>query len=165
MRGELAEAMGTAPEAVGAIVVPAHEEAPPGIGRLPGLFADLQADAVEGHGVIGRHRTLFLFAEDLVEIDGAEGHEGIGRGPREGGVVVGDEALAQVGVGGVDGGDAGEAQFVDEAILQGAVEALAAAAGLGGVGADVLDAEPGESPATFPFGKVLIANRGGAEPT
>ena len=146
----------------------AHEDAPPGTGGLARLFADLQADAVEGHGVVGRDRTLFFFAEDLLESDGAEGHEcrgGIGRRPGEGGVVVGDETVAQIGVGGVDRGDAREAQFVDEAILQGAVEAPPAAAGLGGVGADVLDAQTGERPADM--GEVLAihgaAGLGGVE--
>ena len=80
----------------------------------------------------------------------AQSHERrvwIRRGGCELGIVVGHEAVAQIGVGGLDRGDARHAEFVDEPILQGAVEPLAAAAGLGGVGADVLDAEADEGPA------------------
>jgi len=55
--------------------------------------------------------------------------------------------LPQIGVGRLDRAHARAAQFVDEAILQGAIETLPAAARLGRVGADVFDAEAGESAA------------------
>lgn len=60
---------------------------------------------------------------------------------RELGIVVQDELLDEIGVGGGARGDAGEGQLVDQTALDGAVEALTAAARLGRVGADVLDAE------------------------
>src|SRR5260370_32395918 len=50
-------------------------------------------------------------------------------------------------VGGGHRGDAGEAEFVDEAILQGAVDALTAAAGRGRIAEDVLDAEASQGAA------------------
>src|SRR6266851_7380722 len=65
----------------------------------------------------------------------------VGGRPAELVVEGGEEALPQVAVGGGHRGDAGEAEFVDEAILQGAVDALTAAAGRGRIAEDVLDAE------------------------
>jgi hypothetical protein len=50
-------------------------------------------------------------------------------------------------VGGLQPGDAGQAEFVDEAALEGAIEPLAPAARLGRVGADVLDPQAGEGAA------------------
>jgi hypothetical protein len=54
---------------------------------------------------------------------------------------------SEVGIGRRARGEARQVQFVDEAALYGAVEALAAAARLGRVGADVLDAQVREGPA------------------
>src|ERR1700730_18544009 len=57
------------------------------------------------------------------------------------GVVGGQEALGQVAIRGGGGGDAAHGEVVGEPILEGAVEAFAAAAGLRRVGGDVLNAE------------------------
>jgi hypothetical protein len=43
-----------------------------------------------------------------------------------------------------DGADAGDAELIDEAILEGAVEAFTSALGMRRVGGDVLDAEAGQ---------------------
>jgi hypothetical protein len=121
-----------------------------GAGRPAGLLGQLQGHAIEAHDVIVSDDALLFLADDLLEIDVAEGNEGrrgIGRGAGEGGVVVGDEVLDEVRVGRVHGGDAGVAQFIDQPILEGAIEPLAAAAGLRGVGADVFDAQAGEGAA------------------
>jgi hypothetical protein len=62
-------------------------------------------------------------------------------GARELAVVLGHEHVPQVAVRALDGADAVRLELFDQAILQGAVDAFAAAAGLGGVGQDVLDTE------------------------
>src|SRR5262245_28769977 len=112
-----------------------------------GLLGELQDDAIERDGVIARDGALVLVTEDLLEVDGAERHESwdrLGRRPLELSVEVGQKALAQIAVGRGRGGDAGEAELIDEAPLQGAVHALTAAAGLRRVAEDVLDAELGQ---------------------
>jgi len=114
------------------------------------LLGQLQGDVVQGDDIVFAHGALFLFAEDGVQIHAVQGHEGargIGGRPRELVIVVGDEPLGQVGIGGGQGGDPREVEFVDEAPLHGPIEALAAAAGLRGIGADVLDTEAVERPA------------------
>jgi hypothetical protein len=76
--------------------------------------------------------AFLLDAEDVIEIDAAEWDEGgrrISRGPPERLVDRRQEPLAQVAVGGGHRGDAGQAELVDEAILQGTAGALTAAAG------------------------------------
>ena len=131
--------------------VAAHPDAEPGAAAPPGLLGQLQGQALEAHDIVPADDPLVLLGQDVIEVDGvAEGHEGagrIGRGAGELGVVVGDEVLAQIGVGRLERGDAGQAELVDEAALQGAIEPLDAAAGLGGVARDVLDAQAGEGPA------------------
>jgi hypothetical protein len=122
----------------------------PGARAPAGLLRDLQRHRVEGDDVVRAHRALGVLAQDGGEVDAVQGHE---RARRIGGlvgelvVVVGDEPLRQVGMGRRARADAREVQFVDEAALDGAIEALPAAAGLGGVGADVLDAQVREGPA------------------
>jgi hypothetical protein len=74
--------------------------------------------------VIAADDALFLVAQDLVEIVGADGHEGAGgirRRPAEGAIVVGDEPFGEVAIGVGHRADAGHPQFVDEAALQSAV--------------------------------------------
>jgi hypothetical protein len=56
-------------------------------------------------------------------------------------VVVGDVEVAQEVVGFFEGGDAGQAELFDEAVLVGQEPPLDAALGLGGVGAEDLDVE------------------------
>src|SRR5438067_3743650 len=77
-----------------------------------GLLGQLQAHGVEAHGVVGGDGSLILLTQDLIEIDVAERHEGrrrIGRRVAEAGVVVGNEALAKIRVGGLERGDVGQA--------------------------------------------------------
>lgn len=103
-------------------------------GAAAGLFRDLEGDPIEPHDVILAHGALFFMAENLVEVHRAQRHEGaggIGRGSGEGFVIRLDEVLAEIRVGGRKRGDACHAEFIDEAVLEGAVEALTAAAGLG----------------------------------
>src|SRR6266536_2541780 len=123
------------------------ETARPRASNSPRLRGELQGDEAGGDHVVATDDALVLDAEDLIEIDAAEGHEGrggIGGGPGELGVEGGQEAVVQIAVGGGDGGDAGEAELVDQAPLQGAIGPLTAAAGLRGVAQEVLDAEAGQ---------------------
>lgn len=130
----VAEALGAAPDGVTPVEVAADDDVQAGAGGPAGLLGELQAPAVDNDGVVRGDDTLLFHAQDLIEIDIAEGDEGrgwIGRGPGEGGVVVGDEVFPQIRVGGLRGGEAGQAEFVDEAVLQGAMEARPGR-GLGG---------------------------------
>ena len=148
--GIQAEPSGPAPDREAAIEMPADGDPSPGPGWPARLLRQLQADGVEAHGVVGGDDPLIFLAQDLVEIDIAERHEGgrrIGGRVAEPRVVVGHEPLAQIGIGGLERGDAGQAQFIDEPVLQRAIEPLAAAAGLGRVGADMLDPQVRERPA------------------
>ena len=148
----VAEAPRAKPHAVEPIEVTAHEDAQPGTGAAARLLVDLQADALEGHRVVLPDGAGLFVAEDVGEVDAAEGHERrsrIGGGVGKAGIVGGQEACGQVAIGGGDGADAGHAELIDEAPLEGAVEAFAAAAGLGGVGRDVLDAEAGQRTANL----------------
>src|SRR5213592_3586519 len=89
----------------------------------------MQGHAVGLHDVVAPDDTFLLDTQDLLEIHAAEGHEGratVGGRPPELGVEGGDKPGAQVAIGGGDRPDPSHAQLVDEAILQGAVDALAA---------------------------------------
>src|ERR1051325_8158591 len=130
-----------------AIEMTPHDDAEACAAAPPALFVDLQEHAVECDGVVACDDTLFLMAEDLVEVvraDRDEGARGISRGTAEGGVVIGHEALLEMAIGGDEGRDARDPQLVHEAILQRAVGAFTAAARLGREADDVLDAEAGE---------------------
>jgi hypothetical protein len=81
--------------------------------RRPGLLGQLQGHEVGGDDVVAADDALSLEAEDLVEVDAAEGDEGrggIGGRPGELGVEGGQEALAPITVGGAESRDAGRAQ-------------------------------------------------------
>src|SRR5256712_7368350 len=133
-----------------AVEVAAHEDAQTGAGAAPGLLGDLQRHAVGRHDIVAADHAVGLDAEDLIEIYAPERHEGRGslrRCPPKFGVEGGQELIAQIAVRGGHGGDAGHPQLVDEAVLQGAVDPLAAAPRLRRVAEDVLDAEPGEGAA------------------
>jgi hypothetical protein len=83
-------------------------------------------------------------AAHVVEVDGAEWDErrgGIGGRPRELGVEGRPEVIPQIAIGGREGANAGHAQFVDEPIWQGAIDAFSAPARLRRVAQDVLDAQ------------------------
>jgi hypothetical protein len=62
------------------------------------------------------------------------------RRPAEATIEVGDE-LGQVGLGGLDGGDAAQPQFTHEPVLERGPQALDAPLGLRRAGGDVADAE------------------------
>src|SRR5712691_7020918 len=92
-----------------AVEVTAHERPQTDTGVSPGLLGDLQRRAVRRHDVVAADHALGLHAEDLIEIDAAEGHEGRARvrgRAAELGIEGGQEALAQVAIGGRHGGDA-----------------------------------------------------------
>src|SRR5882672_8189774 len=144
------QATGTPPDGMPTVEVPANEYAQAGAAAAALLLVDLQHHAIEHERVVPGDGALFLVAEDLVQVLPAhrdEGAAGIGRGATEARIVVGDEALAQIAVGGGAGPDPGDPQLVDEAPLQRAVGALAPPAGLGREAHDMLDAEPGQGPA------------------
>jgi hypothetical protein len=92
--------------------------------------------------VIAGHDRGVAAAEHAREIArrAAPGRGGLPRGDGESAVEVGDEGR-QEGIGGLAGGDAAQAQFADQAILQRLPEAFDAALGLGALGGDVPDAE------------------------
>src|SRR5438034_8475527 len=99
----------------------ADQDPQPGARAAAGLFGELQRHAVGGHDVVAPDGAFGLDAEDLVEIDAARGYEGgggVGRRPGELGVEGGEEVVAHIAIGRGDGGDAGDAQFVDEAVLR-----------------------------------------------
>lgn len=100
--------------------------------------------AVVVDDVAGVEGARLLPAEDVIEPDvggdRAEGVLGLGGGHGELGVVAGDEVL-QGSVGLLQRRGTGEAEFEDQALLEGAEGPLDAAFGLRGVGPDVLDAE------------------------
>src|SRR6266508_2158305 len=117
-----------APRAVPDAVVPiemaayAHPQAR--AGPPPGLFGELKGYCVERDDVVLPDGALFEVAEDLVHIDvshGDEGRGGIGGRPGELLVVGGDEGVAQIGIRGLERGDAVQRELLDEAILQGTV--------------------------------------------
>ena len=106
---------------------------------------DLEDAPFVAHGVVAGDCALCVQAEDVVDLVGAdEGHEGavfeFGRGG-EAAIVVGQVGVCDEAVGGFDRRDPRQRQFLDEAVLEGAEGALGAAARLGRIGSDVLDAE------------------------
>jgi len=100
---------GRVPDAVLAVKMAVDAHAQAGAGAAAGLLGELQRHRVEHDDVVLPHGAVFGLAEDLVEIDVADGDEGgggIGRRPRELFVVGGDEVVAQIGVGGLERVDA-----------------------------------------------------------
>ena len=99
--------------------------------------------ALVAHGVVVSDGAVLVDAQDVVERAG-EGDEGgalvLGRGG-EAGVVLGQIDLLEEAVGLVDPGDAGEPEFLRQALLQGAEHALGPPPGLWRIGCDELDAE------------------------
>jgi hypothetical protein len=107
-----------------------------------GLLGDLKALALPLHDVVVADHALMNEATDAVKIfrSGTPSGADFAWGPSEAAVVVGDE-VAQDGVGGIQIGRSGEAEFAGEAILQYAPEAFHATFGLRGLGGDEGDAE------------------------
>src|SRR5437867_1048740 len=138
----------------------AHEDAQPGAGAPARLLVNLQPDALEGDGVVQPDGAALFVTEDVGKVHAPERDKGRGRirgRPGEAAVVGREELLAQVPIGGGDGADPGDAELIDEAPLEGAVQAFATATGLRGVGRDVLDAETGQRAADL---RELVAVHG-----
>ena len=149
--------------------IPAHGDAQAGAGPPARLLRQLQGDLIESHHIVLADGPRVLLAQDAVELDAVQGGERgrrVGRWVREFFIVVGDEPLGQVGIGARAGGDPRQGELVNEAALHRAVEPLTAAAGLGRVGADVLDTEVGEGAADLGrMGPVDGAAGGGRRPS
>jgi hypothetical protein len=133
------------PDRMGAVEIAPQGDLQPDAGAPAALFGELQHEAIEADGVVARDGPHFFVTENLVQIDGAERHEGgrgIGRRPRELRVEGGQEVIAQIAVRGRQRADTGDAQLVHEPVLQRAIHALAPAARVGRVPEEVLDAQP-----------------------
>ena len=108
--------------------MPTDHDLETGTRPAAGLFADLQSDTVERHGVVLAHGTRFLVTEHLIEVHGTEGDP---RGRRvawrmaERRVVLRQEDLAQVLIGRRDRRDTRHAQLVHQPVLEGAIQPLA----------------------------------------
>jgi hypothetical protein len=79
-------------------------------------FGDLEFEGVEGDAIVVSNLALFLQAENFGEINTGDGDEGCAflfGLAGEAIVVIGDEDLAQEGIGGCDVGDARQRQFRD----------------------------------------------------
>ncbi len=117
---------------------------------------------METDGVVIVDVAAVVGAADGVQVD-------TGRQPKEGGCrvpgfdseppgVVGDEDAVEIVGGSGSGSDAGSAQLGDQPALKGAVDPLAAAAGLGAVGKDELDGESVHG--DFEMGGFVVALEG-----
>src|SRR5262245_29829977 len=133
-----------------AIEMAPDEDVQPGTGAAARLLSELERDARGRDHVVAADDAFFFDAENVLEVEAArrdKGGGGIGRRATELGIEGREKVLAQVAVGRRYSRDAGDAPFVYEAILQGAIDALTAAAGGRRVGQDVLDAQSREGPA------------------
>lgn len=121
----------------------------PSIGPAPSIGEDLEVMRSEAHGVVVAHAATVLEAAHRGEIetvrDGTKGGGSLRRGASEALIMAGQIGREE-GIGTGEIVDPGEAQFADQAILEGAPEALDAALGLGRGGRDPLDAQLGEGP-------------------
>src|ERR1700757_4624355 len=94
---------------------------------------------------------MVFLAKDLIEIgrnaERNEGSLGIRGSASKARVVIGKESLADVAVGHLALANTARSQLVHQAILEGAVQTLAASPGLRRVGNDVLDPQPLQRPA------------------
>jgi hypothetical protein len=97
-------------------------------------FGDLELERPIGHAIVVSDLTVFLHAQDLVEIDARNGREAralAGRLDRKAGVVGGQIDVADEGVRRLDVGYAGERKFIDEPVLKRPERALRPASGKG----------------------------------
>src|SRR3989442_14184543 len=77
--------LGTPPDGIGFVEMATDDEVKAGAGGSALLFGHLEADALAADGVVPLDHAFFLEAENLIEIDAAEGDEGahgIGGRPR-----------------------------------------------------------------------------------
>ena len=96
--------------------------------------------------ILPNWREVLIIVKSETVVDGVadvgqEGRALLGGGDHELAIEGGQEALLDIAVGLIDGGDGGQAQFLGEAALEATEEPLDAPSGLGGIGRDVLDAE------------------------
>ena len=140
--GIATEAVGAAVNRVVPIEVLANDNPESDATAAPRLRRDLQHPAPEGDRVIARDHPLLLETQNVLEIGRAEGDErarGIARRSRKQGVMLRHELVGQVVVRRAQRRDLGHAEFVDQAILKGAIEPLTAPPRLGRIRRDVLD--------------------------
>src|SRR5438132_5595758 len=100
--GEAAQAAGAVPHGMLAVEMASDEDVQAGAGAAATLLGQLQGEMAGGDDVVPAHHPLGLNAEDLLEVDAAEGNEGrggIGGGPGELGVEGGQKAVTQIPVG------------------------------------------------------------------
>src|SRR5271169_1107878 len=111
-------------------------------GETAVLGRDLQATALPLHNIVVADDAFVEERADTLELirSGAPGFDDVARGTREAAVVVGDE-VPQHGVGRVQIGGLGEAEFAAQAVLEDAPEAFDTAFGLRRLRGDESDAE------------------------
>src|SRR6478609_6224465 len=142
---KVTQAAGSSPDRVLAVEMAANRDPQSHARASARLLRDLEGAAVKRDGIIPAHHALFLVAQNLIDIDDADVDErtgGVGRRTTELLVVLREESLPEVGICRCEGGDLGHAELVDESVLKGAVQALAAAARLWRVGRNMLDPKP-----------------------
>jgi len=117
----------------------AHLDGEPGR-RAPA--GQLQPAGADAHRIVARHHAPIAAAQHVGQIARRPAPDGLGEsgGPAETAIEVGDKRR-QVRRGRFDGGDAAQAEFTHEAVLQRGPQALDAALGLRRVGGDVADAQ------------------------
>src|SRR5262245_17521674 len=71
---EPAKTVSATPDGVRAIEMPADDDVPTSAGRPAGLFGQLQTHAAEGNGVVLANHAVFFLTQQLIEVDGAQGH-------------------------------------------------------------------------------------------
>ncbi len=82
--GAAAEAAWAVPHRRRAVAMTANNHAQAGTGRAPGLFRELQRDAVEAHDVVRADGALCFDAEQLIEIEPRRGARTRAAGPGPG---------------------------------------------------------------------------------
>src|SRR3989442_15773827 len=108
----------------------AHGDGQPDTAAAARLRRDLQDSASQSHGIVAGDHALFLVTENRVEIDGAEGHKGTRRiawRAGERGVVLRHEAIREIAVRRLERRNPGDAELIDEPILESPIEALTSA--------------------------------------
>ena len=121
----------TVPDGMLAVEVASHRYMQAGTGAAARLLSELQREALGRDDIVAADDALVFDAQNVLELDATRRHKGgggIGGRASEFGIEGGEEVLAQVAIGRGDGGDAGDAPLVDQAILQGAIDAFTAAA-------------------------------------
>ena len=132
-----------------AVEMTAHDVSPAQV-RRPTCLASCIDDAIPGHGVIARDHALVLMTEDLLEVNGgAEGREGrggIGGARSNSALKSGRKRSREYRLAAATVVMPAPRSSLTSRPSQGAVHAFTAAAGLGGVAEDMLDAELGQRP-------------------